>query len=87
MPLPVLIRSKTSSMKFHLGKPQKITVFFSGPATKRGGGRTWPLRKRPFFEALKKFLETICGKFWDTQYLITGAKLVGPNRRTLFSEW
>ena len=29
--------------------------FFSGPATKRGGGgKAWPLRKNTFFEALKK---------------------------------
>ena len=27
-----------SPAKFKLGKPQKITVFFSGPATKRGEG-------------------------------------------------
>ena len=35
---------------------KKITVFFSGTPTKRGGGlRAWLLKKRPFLEALKKF--------------------------------
>ena len=39
------------------GSRQKITVFFSGPATKRGGGGGKGLdhkEKIPFFEALTK---------------------------------
>ena len=50
---------KTRSLFFHglfvsLREATKKS-FFSGPATKRGGGvRDWPLRKRTFFEALKK---------------------------------
>ena len=35
---------------------KKNRSFFSGLATKRGGGvMAWPLRKKTFFEALKKF--------------------------------
>ena len=38
-----------------LGKPQKIRSFFSGLATKLGGGvRAWPLRKNTFFKSSKK---------------------------------
>ena len=33
---------------------KKIKLFFSGPATKRGGVRAWPLRKRNLFEAREK---------------------------------
>jgi len=52
---------------FDLGKPQKITVFFIGPATMRGWGvRAWPLRKKSVFEDLKKilgnFLWPLCSK-------------------------
>ena len=34
------------------GKPQQ-SYFFSGPATKGGRVRAWPLGKNNFFEALK----------------------------------
>ena len=53
------VRFLTDSLR----KAAKKIRFFSGPTTKRGEGvRAWPLRKRPFFEALKKKLWNIfCG--------------------------
>ena len=43
-----------------LREAAKKSVFFIGPATKRGRGvRAWPLRKNTFFEALKKILENM----------------------------
>ena len=43
------IRFFTSSLIFGLGKPQKV-LFFSGRATKRGGGYTGvPLRQKELF--------------------------------------
>ena len=40
---------------FNISKgSHKKVLFFSGPAIRGGGVRTWPLRKKTFFEALKK---------------------------------
>ena len=38
--------------------------FFSGPATKKGGevGSAWPLRKKNFFEAIKKIKKNVATK-------------------------
>ena len=52
-----LVHSLPSEQCRGKGSRKKIKViFFSGPATKRGGAgvRAWPLRKKNFFRSSKK---------------------------------
>ena len=50
----VVHRNSCNNCQGLLWEAAKNRSFFSGPATKRGVGRAWPLRKNTFFEAPQK---------------------------------
>ena len=78
----VLAFDDSGPTKYNLGKPQK-KFFFSGLATKRGGGRARPRRKKDFLKYIlaQKLRRIFFLSLYVSGYFKTKKKFLWPLSR------